>query len=53
MEKLIDTMSLKIAILATPARHAQEVADFMVKVGIQGVWNFTPVSLNVPDEVIV
>ena len=53
MEKLIDTMSVKIAILATPAKYAQPVTDYMVKSGIQGIWNFTPVSLSVPDEVIV
>ncbi len=42
-----------LAIIAVPAAVAQEVADFLVSVGIMGVLNFAPVSLNVGREVAV
>ncbi|MBQ8458779.1 redox-sensing transcriptional repressor Rex [bacterium] len=42
-----------IAILTVPAKHAQTTADFLVKIGIKYIWNFTPTVLDVPDEVQV
>jgi redox-sensing transcriptional repressor len=40
-----------IAVLATPAEHAQSVVDALVKAGIKAVLNFAPVQLHVPSEV--
>jgi redox-sensing transcriptional repressor len=42
-----------IAILTVPAQHAQATTDYLVKIGIKYIWNFTPVVLNVPDDVLV
>ena len=42
-----------IAILTVPAQHAQETTDYLVKIGIKYIWNFTPTVLNVPDVVLV
>ena len=42
-----------IAILTVPAQHAQETTDYLVKIGIKYIWNFTPTVLNVPDDVLV
>jgi redox-sensing transcriptional repressor len=42
-----------IAVLTVPAEAAQCVADLAVQAGIRGLWNFTPVKLAVPSEVIV
>ena len=42
-----------IAILTVPAKYAQTTTDFLVKIGIKYIWNFTPTVLNVPDEVQV
>ncbi len=56
MEKLPDLvkrMHVLIGILTVPAAAAQEVADAMVQSGIRAIWNYTPVSLRVPDNVIV
>ncbi len=43
--------SIKLAMLAVPADHAQEVADTLIASGIRGLLNFAPVSLNVPGEI--
>lgn len=44
---------IRIAIMAVPAEAAQDVADKVVKAGIQGILNFAPVALNVPETVAV
>src|SRR5579862_13122 len=46
-------MGIHIGIITTPAEVAQSVADEMVKAGIQAIWNFAPIKLNVPQHMIV
>jgi len=43
---------IKLGVLTVPAAVAQETAGFMLRAGIQGIWNFTPVKLQVPDSVV-
>jgi redox-sensing transcriptional repressor len=43
----------RIGIVTVPAGAAQEVADQVVRAGIQAVWNFSPATLEVPEGVIV
>lgn len=42
-----------IAILCVPGRAAQNVCDTLTKNGIKAIWNFAPVDLNVPDEIVI
>ncbi len=44
---------VEIGIITTPAEVAQETADRLVQGGIKAIWNFAPVSLKVPDEVLL
>lgn len=44
---------VKIGILTVPIGSAQEVADKMVVWGIKAIWNFTPLRIRVPDEIVV
>jgi len=44
---------VKMAILCVPGEHAQAAANMLVEVGIQGILNFSPVMLQLPDEVVV
>jgi redox-sensing transcriptional repressor len=46
-------MKVQIGILAVPAEEAQAVADMMIDAGIHGIWNFAPVKLGVPEDVVV
>ncbi len=50
---LAPRMSIHLGIITTPAEVAQEIADAMVKGGIQAIWNFAPVKLKVPECIIV
>jgi redox-sensing transcriptional repressor len=42
---------VEIGVIATPPRHAQEIADRMVEAGLRGVLNFAPRKLFVPATV--
>lgn len=56
MEKLEDLarrMHIAIGILTVPAEGAPIVAQQLVRGGVQALWNFAPIPLDVPDGVIV
>lgn len=44
---------IRIAILTVPAISAQEVCTKLVEAGIKGIMNFSPVILQVPDDIVV
>ncbi len=53
MPGVIKEHGVRIGILATPTRAAQDVADFMIKNGIEAILNFAPLPLNLPDVIEV
>ena len=42
-----------IGVIATPRTAAQNVADLMVEGGIRAIWNFAPLDLKLPENVVV
>jgi redox-sensing transcriptional repressor len=46
-------MHVQIGVLTVTASVAQQVADAMVEGGIRAIWNFTPTTLSVPENVIL
>lgn len=56
MDKLMDLcerMKVRIGIIAVPAENAQAICNLLVESGILAIWNFAPVHLNVPDDILV
>ena len=58
MEKLPEVLSkntrgVKMAMITVPATEAQEVANTLVGLGITGILNFSPIVLDVPEDVTV
>jgi redox-sensing transcriptional repressor len=53
LEGLMRRMSIRIGIIAVPADAAQGVVDAMVRAGALAIWNFAPVTLQAPSNVIV
>jgi redox-sensing transcriptional repressor len=51
LDRIVDERRIAIAILATPAPAAQEVADRLVAAGVRSILNFAPAVLTVPDGV--
>ncbi len=46
-------MHIQMGIITVPADAAQHVADQMVAGGISVIWNFSPITLHVPEVVLV
>ncbi len=44
-------LGIRLAIIAVPSSAAQAVADRVTEAGIDGVLNFAPVTLSLPDHV--
>jgi redox-sensing transcriptional repressor len=44
---------IRMAILSVPAAVAQEVANVLIRCGIMGILNFSPIVLDVPEEVMI
>ncbi len=51
LKETIDRESIRLAIIAVPADHAQPVADQLVEAGVKGLLNFAPTSINVPSHI--
>ena len=53
MENLIKRMNIHIGIITVPKEEAQNVCDLMIKNGIEAIWNFAPVNLEVPEGIAI
>lgn len=53
LPEMAKEMHVQIGVLTVTASVAQVVADAMVEGGIRGIWNFTPTTLDVPENVIL
>ena len=42
-----------MAIITVPKEHAQSVCDRLIACGIKAIWNFAPVHLDVPANILV
>lgn len=45
--------AVDIAILTVPGKYAQATADYLVQSNIKYIWNFSPIVLDVPEDVQV
>lgn len=53
LENFLKANNIDIAVLCVPSSNAQKVCDIIVKADVKGIWNFAPVDLIVPDNVII
>jgi redox-sensing transcriptional repressor len=53
LHKVVRANDIKLAIIATPAEAAQQVADMLCEAGIKGILNFAPTTLQTPPDVAV
>jgi redox-sensing transcriptional repressor len=52
-ENLAKRMHVLVGIVTVPADQAQTVAERMLFGGIRAIWNFAPIALTVPKDIIV
>lgn len=53
MVDYIKTHEIDIGIITVPKESAQELADLYVEAGVKGIWNFAPIDLELPEDIIV
>ncbi len=51
LSDIVQTNNIKLGLLAVPADAAQTVADQLVAVGVEGILNFAPVTISLPEHV--
>ncbi|MBW1974222.1 MAG: redox-sensing transcriptional repressor Rex [Deltaproteobacteria bacterium] len=49
LEEVVKERDIHIGVIATPANAAQSVANQLILAGINGILNFAPVQIQVPD----
>lgn len=53
LDKFLKESKVDIAILCVPQNSAQRITNVLIDGGVQGIWNFAPVDLVVPETIIV
>lgn len=51
--EFIKENAIEIGVITTPVQVAQGVADELIEAGVKAIWNFAPVDLKVPEDVVV
>lgn len=53
VDLVLKKLKAPIGIITVPSNNANEVANLLVKAGIEAIWNFAPTQINANDDVIV
>jgi redox-sensing transcriptional repressor len=53
LKKYLEENNPEIGIITVSKDAAQDIADTLVEGNVQGIWNFVPVDLVVPDNVVL
>ncbi len=53
LKKIIQKNQIKIGIITVPAAEAQNACDMLVDAGIKAIWNFAPIHLIAPKNIIL
>ncbi|NLB48542.1 MAG: redox-sensing transcriptional repressor Rex [Erysipelotrichia bacterium] len=53
LSRIIFEKNIKIAILTTPKSVSQDIVDKLVSLGIVAIWNFVPMHLDAPKEIVI
>lgn len=53
LPRVLHSYEVGIAVITVPPDAAQAVCDRVVSLGIRAIWNFAPVELSLPEEVVI
>ena len=53
LESFCHLHKVLMGIITVPEAHAQEVCDQLISCGIKAIWNFAPIHLEVPANILV
>ncbi len=52
LAEIVEARNIELGIIAVPAEAAQAVADQLTGAGVKGILNFSPVKINIPENII-
>ncbi|MCX7749554.1 MAG: redox-sensing transcriptional repressor Rex [Clostridia bacterium] len=53
LEEFIKSNKVDIAMLCVPYEYTPELADKVARLGVKGLWNFSPMDLKLPYDVVI
>ncbi len=53
LKDFVKENGVEVAVITVPRDKGQVVADALVEAGIKGIWNFSSVDLELPENVCV
>ena len=53
LEEFVKNNDVQLAALTLPKQHARQMALELMEYGVKAFWNFAPIDLNLPEDVIV
>jgi redox-sensing transcriptional repressor len=53
LEEFVKNNRVDIAMLTVPYEHARETAEKVARLGIKGLWNFSPMDLKLPYDIVI
>ena len=53
IKEITKEKNIKIGLITVQKESAQQVCDLLIECGIKAIWNFAPITLNVPEDVII
>ena len=53
LSKLLEKEEVDIAVLSVTADAAQEICDILIQGNIKGIWNFAPLDLKLPKDIVL
>lgn len=53
LQSFCQDKEIKIGIIMVATEDAQNVCNQLVAIGVEGIWNFTPVHLEVPEHIVL
>lgn len=53
LKDICKRLNIHIGIITVPAQYAQETCNKLIESGIMAIWNFAPIHLSTPDEILV
>jgi redox-sensing transcriptional repressor len=53
LKERVPELNIEIGIITTPPERAQRAANYLAEAGVQGIVNFAPARISVPDNISV
>ena len=53
LDSFVSENKVHVAVLTVPSRKVNDIANKVVNIGIKGIWNFSPMDLNLGEDIVV